>query len=70
MTSIIKVVANGKPVSISEGTTLLDFCKAQSVDPAHVVAELNGLIVKKEQYGDRILKDGDSFEIVRFVGGG
>lgn len=35
-----------------------------------VAVELNGDIVPKAQYSDTIFKDGDSVEVVSFVGGG
>ena len=35
-----------------------------------VAVELNGDIVPKVQYADMIFKDGDSVEVVSFVGGG
>ena len=35
-----------------------------------VAVELNEEIVTKSTYGETILKDGDSVEVVRFVGGG
>lgn len=35
-----------------------------------VAVELNREIVPKSEYSGTVLKDGDSVEIVRFVGGG
>jgi sulfur carrier protein len=70
MSSFVTVVVNGKPHSLTEGSTLLQFCQASGIDPAHIVTELNGNIVKKENYSTCILKENDTLEIVRFVGGG
>ncbi|MBR3993717.1 MAG: sulfur carrier protein ThiS, partial [Clostridia bacterium] len=39
-------------------------------DLMRVAVELNGDIVPKVQYADTIFKDGDSVEVVSFVGGG
>ena len=35
-----------------------------------VAVEKNGEIVPKAEYSDTVLKNGDSIEIVSFVGGG
>ncbi|MDR1520619.1 MAG: sulfur carrier protein ThiS [Planctomycetota bacterium] len=40
------------------------------LEPALVVVELNGEIVKRDSYAARIFSDGDNVEIVRLVGGG
>ena len=39
-------------------------------DPLRVAVERNGDIVPKAQYGETVLADGDSVEVVSFVGGG
>ena len=38
--------------------------------PIAIAVERNGDIVFKSQYAETVLKDGDSLEIVSFVGGG
>lgn len=35
-----------------------------------VAVELNESIVPKDKYGETVLADGDTVEVVRFVGGG
>ncbi len=70
MNLTIRIMMNGKPGDLPSGTTLTDFCRIRNLDQTHVVAELNGIIIKKEAYGNCVLKDGDTLEIVRFVGGG
>ncbi|MBC2425400.1 sulfur carrier protein ThiS, partial [Clostridium beijerinckii] len=35
-----------------------------------IVVELNGEIISKSQYNQINIKDGDSLEVVSFVGGG
>ena len=39
-------------------------------DPKRVAVELNLDILPKSQYESTVLKDGDSVEVVSFVGGG
>ena len=50
--------------NIHETVALL--CK----NPQHVLAELNGSIIAKENWSTTVLKDGDTIELVTFVGGG
>lgn len=61
---------NGKTVSQEQEQTLLAFLTAKGYDCKTVAVERNGLIVPKEEYGSIRLADGDTLEIVQFVGGG
>ncbi|HDZ62100.1 MAG TPA: sulfur carrier protein ThiS [Nitrospirae bacterium] len=40
------------------------------IEPGRVAVEVNMAIVKKQDYEKAMLKEGDSVEIVNFVGGG
>ena len=61
---------NGKPESLVPGMSIETLLSARSLNPACVVVEVNRDIVKKERFDSVVLKDGDSVEILRFVGGG
>jgi sulfur carrier protein len=61
---------NGKPESLVSDMSIEKLLSFRSLDPACVVVELNRTIVKKDCFGSTILKDGDTLEILRFVGGG
>lgn len=61
---------NGKKQPFSQGTTILALLTGQEIDPSHVVVEVNGIIVKKDTFEERMIGDGDRLEILRFVGGG
>lgn len=66
----MKIILNGGQKELAGQMTLTslinNFCK----NPRYVIAELNGVIVKKNGWDDSTLKDGDSVELVNFVGGG
>lgn len=64
---MIKV--NGNMEDIGE-ISLSDYLSGTDYEAKRIAVELNGSIVPKVQYADTILKDGDSVEIVSFVGGG
>jgi thiamine biosynthesis protein ThiS len=40
------------------------------IDEATVVAEINGHIVERKDFGSMHLNDGAKIELIRFVGGG
>lgn len=50
--------------------TLSEVIASMGLDPSRVAAELNGSIVPRADFKNTALKDGDSLEIVHFVGGG
>ena len=53
-----------------EATTLLALLGERGNDPAKVVVELNGQIIPRDRYAATSLNEGDSLELVQFVGGG
>ena len=52
------------------GITLLDLLADLKLKPESVVMELNRECVDRKQVSDVELHDGDSLEVIRFVGGG
>lgn len=52
------------PASVADLLTVL------GVDAATVVAELDGKIIERKDFGSIGLSEGQSFELIRFVGGG
>ena len=60
---------NGEELDVA-GKTIAEYLATTSYDPGRIAVERNGDIVPKAQYGETILTDGDSVEIVSFVGGG
>ena len=63
------VKVNGTELDIA-GKTVSEYLATSSYDPKRIAVERNGDIVFKSQYDVTILENGDSLEIVRFVGGG
>lgn len=60
---------NGEFKSL-DNCNLFDYLKANGYKVEIVAVEINGTIIKKSDYENTTLKDGDSVEIVSFVGGG
>ena len=60
---------NGESLDVS-GKTVENFLTCAGYDINRVAVELNGDILPKSQYKNTYLCDGDSVEVVSFVGGG
>ena len=63
------VKVNGEEKDIA-GKTLAEYLATTNYDIKRIATEHNGDIVPKAAYADTVLSDGDSIEIVSFVGGG
>lgn len=63
------VKINGIEIEAS-GQTISEYLSSTEYNPKRIAIERNGEIVIKAMYGEIVLQDGDSLEIVNFVGGG
>ena len=63
------VKVNGVELDVA-GKTVTEYLSTTNYDPKRIAVERNGDIVFKSQYDAAVLEDGDSLEIVSFVGGG
>jgi sulfur carrier protein len=66
----MKIRINGEEKEVTEGQSVAALLAELQIRPGRVVVELNRKIVSREAHGSTALKDGDSLEIVHFVGGG
>lgn len=65
----MELIINGKREA-GDFPTVLALLDARGHAPKAVVVELNGAIVPAAEFAARTLADGDTIEIVQFVGGG
>ena len=63
------VKINGKELGAA-GMTVSQYLDETNYDRRRIAIERNGQILPKAQYDETILEDGDSIEVVSFVGGG
>ena len=63
------ITVNGQSLDFA-GNTVAQLVEQQGYDPVKVAVERNLEIVPKSAYASTVLHDGDSVEIVSFVGGG
>lgn len=63
------LIVNGEEKNIA-GMTLGEYLRAEGRDPVRIAVMINESIVPKSSYETTVLSDGDTVEIVGFVGGG
>ena len=68
--STIDVTINGESRRLPGPATLLEVLGHLGLDPRTVVVELNRDIVRRPRLGETEVTDGDTIELVHFVGGG
>lgn len=67
----MNIKLNGKDIQIlNHLKTIKDLLTEYQLDNRIVIVELNKEIIFKEQYDSTILSNGDSVELIHFVGGG
>ena len=66
----LRLTVNGEPRELEGPATLLDLLAHLGLDPRTVVVERNREIVRRPRLGDTAVADGDTIELVHFVGGG
>lgn len=63
------VTINGEQVQ-AQGKTISQYIEETGYNKDRIVVELNMEIIPKDKLDTIVLKDGDSVEILNFVGGG
>lgn len=66
----IHVHLNGKEREVASAHTVRSLIESLELHPSLVVVELNREILPREAYGDMPVREGDTIELVHFVGGG
>ncbi len=66
----MEVIVNGETRQIGEGTTVALLLRELSLPETRVAVERNRSLVRKAEFADTVLGEGDRIEIVTFVGGG
>ncbi len=64
------VIINGEERTIKDGSTILDVLRALKIEEKVMAVAVNMQIVKKEQWQNYKLKEGDRVEFLSFTGGG
>jgi thiamine biosynthesis protein ThiS len=68
--SLMEITVNGQRKEYSGPPYVTALLEALGIHPRPVVVERNLRIVPRSELEKEPIQDGDSFEIIRFVGGG
>lgn len=66
----MRVTLNGKPTTLAEGATVRVLLDDLELAPVRVAVEINEDLVPRRTFEQAIIREGDTIEIVTFVGGG
>ena len=64
------VQLNGESRELADRSRLSDLVHELSLEPARIAVEVNQKVIRREQWAEMALAEGDRIEIVHFVGGG
>jgi thiamine biosynthesis protein ThiS len=64
------ITVNGRPKELATPTTVAALLESLTLDATRVAIELNREILPRAKFSGRQLAEGDTLEIVQFVGGG
>jgi len=66
----MKITVNGKPREIAGEIDLPSFLEQHDINPRLVAVAINGDVIARARYAEARVREGDTLEIVRMVGGG
>jgi len=66
----VVITLNGERFELDRPISVAGLLDRLEIDPRRVAVEHNLLIVRRKTYGEVLIDEGDTVEIVNFVGGG
>jgi thiamine biosynthesis protein ThiS len=66
----MRVTINGEAQELAQGTSILSLLETLDLKPGATVVQLNADIVDRADFAAVTIAEGDTLELVRFVGGG
>ena len=66
----MRITLNGEGFELEQPVSVVELLTRLDIDPRRVAIEHNLAIIKRHTFSDVIIGDGDTVEIVNFVGGG
>jgi len=70
MTSFMTITLNGDPYDVPAPVTVTALLESLDIDARRVAVEHNLVIIKRAAFDQIVVREGDTVEIVNFVGGG
>jgi thiamine biosynthesis protein ThiS len=66
----VLITLNGERYELERPLSVVELLSRLDIDPRRVAIEHNLAIIKRHTFSDVIIDEGDTVEIVNFVGGG
>ena len=66
----LHITLNGEQFELDRPDSVTDLLTRLDIDPRRVAVEHNLAILKRQRFPEVVVADGDTVEIVNFVGGG
>jgi len=66
----MKITLNGKEKQMDSPCTIAELIESVRQKPQRIAVQLNTHIIKRDEYANHTLQDGDVIEMLHFVGGG
>jgi thiamine biosynthesis protein ThiS len=66
----VTITLNGERFELDSPMSVAALLAQLDIDPRRVAVEHNLNIIKRQTYSDTLIDEGDTLEIVNFVGGG
>jgi thiamine biosynthesis protein ThiS len=70
MSCKLQITLNGDPHEVAHPLTVADLLAQLDIDPRRVAVEHNLIVLKRNTFNTMMVQEGDTVEIVNFVGGG
>ena len=66
----MQITLNGDAHEVAGPTTVAELLARLDIDARRVAVEHNLVVLKRQAFDTTVVRDGDSVEVVNFVGGG
>ncbi|GEM_PF-323646 len=66
----MEIIFNGKTCELQTSINIQEFLDQRQLDCLQVVVEHNRNIISRQRLADTLLSNGDTLEVIHFVGGG
>ena len=66
----MEIIFNGKPRQLQASISIQEFLDQLQLDCMQVVIEHNQSIITRQRLEETLLNNGDTLEVIHFVGGG
>jgi thiamine biosynthesis protein ThiS len=66
----VQITLNGERFELDRPVSVTDLLAKLDIDPRRVAVEHNLAILKRQRFPEVVVREGDTVEIVNFVGGG